>query len=111
MVTFFELSSFVQITLIVALGLPTPVTFWPVLASLVTLGKNSSTTLSGTTRLRESTESDVRDSWHPEILSVRKPFQVIVRIQPVHCGERFRDSSTPLGMTSATWWHAQPCER
>src|SRR4029450_4840232 len=45
-------------TLLVALGFPTPVKFWPVLASRVTSAKKRSTTLSGTTTLRGSTEAD-----------------------------------------------------
>jgi hypothetical protein len=45
-------------TLLVALGLPTTVKFWPVLASRVT-GKKRLTTLIGTTTLRGSTEPGV----------------------------------------------------
>src|SRR6267378_3446795 len=45
-------------TLLVAVGLPTAVKFWPVLASRVT-EKKRSTTLIGTTTLRGSTEPGV----------------------------------------------------
>jgi hypothetical protein len=45
-------------TLLVALGFPTAVKFWPVLASRVTSAKKRSTTLIGTTTLRGSTEAD-----------------------------------------------------
>src|SRR4030095_10811032 len=46
-------------TLLVALGLPTAVKFWPVLASWVTSGKKRLTKVNGMTALRVSTESDV----------------------------------------------------
>ena len=46
-------------TLLVALGLPTAVKFWPVLVSWAISEKELLTTLSGTTTLRGSTKSDV----------------------------------------------------
>jgi hypothetical protein len=57
-VSFFFPSALAKTTDLDANGLPTLVSFGPVLASLVTSGKYLFTTLTGTTVLRDSKEAD-----------------------------------------------------